>query len=178
MTAPASAGAAALARLAFKYETLTALRRARAEGAPPPPREVFQALAAEFPGCLVELDMLPLEEIEARRSRLAAAAAGGPEEAWMTWLAGYHAWLAVALRIKRRLARGRAPDTATIAAIARETFSHAVAVDEDFVRAVASPPGGRVKGVVLARLAALHGAEADAIKAAIFPRARRRRDAG
>lgn len=178
MTAPASAGAAMLARLAFKYETLSALRRARAEGAPPPPREVFQALAAEFPGCLVELDTLPLEEIEARRERLAAAAAGGPEEAWMTWLAGYHALLAAALRIKRRLARGRAPDAATVTTIAREAGAHAAAIDEDFVRAVASPPGGRVKGVVLTRLAVLHGAEADAIKAALFPRAPRRSNAG
>src|SRR5688572_21818647 len=54
-------GAADLARLAAKYETLATLRRERAAGAPLPGAAHFRALAREFPGALQELDTLPLE---------------------------------------------------------------------------------------------------------------------
>lgn len=160
--------AAALARLAWKYRALGELRRARARGEAVPPRETFKALAREFPGCLRELDTLPLEEIDARAAALGGAAEGGPAAPWMEWLAGYHALLRAALRIKAR-ARGDLDD-ARAEALGRDASAFAgVEVDATFVREVASPPDGRVVGVVFSRLERLHGGEAAAMKRALFP---------
>jgi hypothetical protein len=165
---------AELARLARKYETLAALRRAREGGASPPEAAVFKALARQFPGCLNELDTLPLDIIDARAAALAAAATGGPTEPWMTWLWGYHALMRAALRIKPRVARGEALDEARAAALASDAAAHAgIAVDAAFARAVAQPPGGRLVAVVFARLEATHGCAAATIKRALFPAARR-----
>ncbi len=162
-----------LLRLAEKYRTLAELRRERARGAAVPERAVFKALADEFPGCLKELDTLPLEEIDARAAALATAAAGGPILDWMAWLAGYHALLRAALRIRIRSTRSRAVDEARAVSLADDAAAHSgAAVDVAFVRAVLRPPGGRINPVVFARLAHLHGAEAAAIKRALFPRAR------
>jgi hypothetical protein len=163
-----------LARLARKYEALAALRRAREGGASPPEAAVFKALARAFPGCLNELDTLPLDVIDARAAALAAAAAGGPTEPWMTWLSGYHALMRAALRIKPRVARGQALDDARASALASDAAAHAgVDVDAAFVRAVAHPPGGRLVAVVFARLAVTHGSAAATIKRTLFPGARR-----
>jgi hypothetical protein len=174
VTAPERPSAATLLRLAWKYQTLGALRRARERGEEVPARQVFRALAAEFPGCLNELDTLPLEDIDARASELARAAEGGALDDWMAWLAGYHTLLRAALRLKRRLARGPALDDTRAEALAQEASEGVSApVDAAFVRAVAAPPEGRLNGVVFARLSALHGAPAAAIKRALFPRSRR-----
>lgn len=163
-----------LARLAEKYESLAALRRARAGGASPPEASVFKALARAFPGCLNELDTLPLDHLDARASALRAAASGGPVEPWMEWLSGYHALMRAALRIKPRVARAEPLDDARAAALASDAAAHAGAdVDASFVRAVAHPPGGRLVAVVFARLAATHGASAAVIKRTLFPAARR-----
>jgi hypothetical protein len=159
-----------LGRLARKYETLAELRRARERGEPVPEAAVFKALAREFPGCLAELDTLPLAVIDARAAALAQAAAGAGAEPWMVWLAGYHAWMRAALWLKPRLARGAEGG----ADLAEGAAAHAgVAVDEAFVRAVARPPKGRIVATVLARLAAIHGVPAPDLKRAIFPAARR-----
>jgi len=159
-----------LACLARKYEALAGLRRARERGEPVPEAAVFKALAREFPGCLAELDTLPLGAIEARAAALARAAAGEAAEPWMAWLAGYHAWMRAALWLKPRLAR----EGDGAAALAEGAAAHAgVAVDEAFVQAVARPPAGRLVAAVLARLAAIHGVPAEAIKRAIFPASRR-----
>jgi hypothetical protein len=131
---------------------------------------VFKALAREFPGCLAELDTLPLDAIDARAAELARAADGGAVEPWMEWLAGYHAWMRAALWIKPRLAGGGHGEAALAAGAAAYA---GVAADEAFVRAVARPPAGRIVAAVLARLAAIHGVPAEAIKRAVFPAARR-----
>lgn len=162
-----------LLRLARKYRTLGELRRERARGAAVPERAVFRALADEFPGCLKELDTLLLSEIDARAEALAAAAEGGPVLDWMAWLAGYHALLRAALRIRIRSIKSRAVDDARARVLAEDAAAcSGAAIDEAFVRAVLRPPGGRINPVVFARLAHLHGAEAAAIKRALFPRAR------
>jgi hypothetical protein len=160
--------AAALARLAWKYRELGDLRRARARGEAVPPPHVFKALAREFPGCLRELDTLALDEVDARARALAAAAEGGPTAPWMEWLGGYHALLRAALRIKPRAGAGLSDARAE--ALARDASAFAgVEVDAAFVRAVAAPPGGRVVGVVFARLSRLHGCPVAEMKAALFP---------
>lgn len=167
-------GARELHRLAWKYQTLGDLRRARARGEPLPPREVFKALAAEFPGCLNELDTLPLDDIDARAAALTCAAEGGPKEDWMAWLWSYHDLLRVALRIKSRVARGPLLDAARAEKLARDEGAQASApVDADFVRSVAAPPRGRINALVFDRLSARYGASAAAIKLALFPRSRR-----
>jgi hypothetical protein len=80
-------------RLLAKYETIAALRLARSHGEPHPPRAFFQALAAEFPGALKELDRLPPPLVRERALFLA-----GPdldEDApWLWPVAVYHAVLA------------------------------------------------------------------------------------
>src|SRR5258706_498219 len=111
---------AVLLRLAEKYHALGELRRARGRGEAVPERGVFKALADEFPGCLNELDTLPLEEIDARHGALAAAAAGGPILDWMAWLAGYHALLRAALRIRIRATRSRIVDEARALTLAED----------------------------------------------------------
>ena len=164
---------AVLLRLAGKYQALGDLRRARAQGHAVPERAVFKALAGEFPGCLNELDTLPLEDIDARAEALVLAAAGGPVVDWMIWLAGYHALLRAALRIRIRTTRIRAIDDARAREIAEDAAAHSGAtIDPAFVHAVIRPPGGRIIPVVYARLAALHGAPAAEIKRALFPRSR------
>lgn len=139
-----------------------------------PPPAVFRALAAEFPGCLNELDTLPLETLDARAASLAGAAAGGPVEPWMEWLWGYHALLRAALALKPRVARGPELDLARAERLAREASASAgVTVDSAFVRAVADPPGGRLVTVVLAHLEQLHGCPAATIKRTLFAHSRR-----
>jgi hypothetical protein len=162
-----------LLRLAEKYRVLGALRRARARGDAVPERGVFKALAAEFPGCLNELDTLALEEIDARGDALAAAAAGGALLDWMAWLDDYHALLRAALRIRIRTARSRVVDEARARELAEDASKHSGAgIDPAFVQAVVRPAGGRILPVVFARLALLHGAPAGTIKRTLFPHSR------
>jgi hypothetical protein len=163
--------AEALAGLLGKYETLAELRRARARGEPVPERSVFKALADAFPGALHELDTLPLALIDARIEALRAAASGGPEEPWMAWMLGYHALMRAALRVKIRLSRRRDLDDQRARALAEDASAHAgVTVDEAFVRAVASPPDGRIARVVYAQLEVRFGEDRAAIRTALFPR--------
>lgn len=134
-----------LAALAQKYATLGDLRRARAAGDEPPPAHVFKDLSRRFPGCLRELDTLPLPTIDARRDALLAAAAGGPVEPWMTWLSEYHAGVRETLsaRLRGRAARAQGEARA------------------------------RINDTVFAELARVHGVPAEAIARTLFPRARR-----
>jgi hypothetical protein len=140
--------AAALAR---KYAALVGLRRRRDAGGPPSGGGALRGLAAEFPGCLRELDTLGLAELERRAQATATAAAGGPLEPWMAWIDGYHALMRDALALRDP---GRAP---------------AVAADAAFVAAVHAPPHGRLGVVVLRALAARFDVPAATISAALFP---------
>jgi hypothetical protein len=163
-----------LALLARKYETLGALRRARARGEPVPAAAIFRKLAREFPGCLNELDTLLLEDLDARAAARGRAAAGGPVEPWMAWLSDYHALLRAALALKPRVARGPSLDDARAERLASEASVEAGAsIDAAFVRAVAAPPGGRLVALVFARLEQTYGTPAATIKHALFPRSRR-----
>ncbi|WP_437978028.1 hypothetical protein WMF11_15625 [Sorangium sp. So ce295] len=162
-----------LSQLARKYLTLAELRRARAAGEPIPGKEVFRALAGEFPGALNELDNLPFDEIERRRDALSRALAGGPEERWMAWMHGYHALMRAALYVKIRVARREELSDVAAAALAERAARHAgTPVDVAFVIAVRAPPDGRLNRLVLGRLATTFGASMAEIRGTIFPRRR------
>ncbi|EYF04681.1 hypothetical protein [Chondromyces apiculatus] len=172
----------AFARLAEKYRQLGALRRARALGEPVPERQVFRALAAEFPGALHELDNLPLDEIDARRAALDAAVAGGPAAPWMEPMAAYHALMRAALYLKIRLSRlatstptSDEAEAAALASLAARASAHSgIDVDVAFARAVHAPPEGRLNRVVMAALAERSGLPPDALRQMLFPRRARR----
>ena len=116
-------------------------------------RDELRALAAEFPGCLRELDTLGASEL-ARRALACASAADDAlaAEPWMAWIDGYHTLMRRAFAARDRRARGISEETA-----------------DDFERAILSPPGGRMGVVVLRALAARFGVPAVTIAAALFP---------
>jgi hypothetical protein len=149
---PSDLPEAALRALARKYERLAGWRGQR-DGGSSATRDELRALAGEFPGCLRELDTLGPEEL-ARRARACAAAGDGatPAEPWMAWIAGYHDLMRRAFAARDRRARGESGET-----------------DDEFGRAVLSPPGGRMGVVVVRALAVRFGVPAATIAAALFP---------
>lgn len=99
-----------LATLARKYRALVALRGRRDRGGPAATRDELRGLAAEFPGCLRELDTLGPGELARRAAAVEAAAEGGPREPWMDWIAAYHALMAEALAARGRGESVAAPE--------------------------------------------------------------------
>jgi hypothetical protein len=143
---------ATLRALARKYARLAGWRGQR-DGGSPATRDELRALAAEFPGCLRELDTLGGEELARRALACAAAAeATSAAEPWMAWIAGYHDLMRRAFTARDRRARGEFPAT-----------------DDEFERTVLAPPGGRMGVVVLRALGARFGVPAATIAAALFP---------
>jgi hypothetical protein len=164
VTGGAPVGAAALAR---KYGALVELRRRRDAGGDPAGGGALRALAAEFPGCLRELDTLGLPEL-ARRARAAqTAAAGGTAEPWMAWIDGYHSLMRGALAVRAPANDEARGDARALAAAAARAAG--APVDAAFVAAVLAPPGGRVGVVVLRALAARFGVPAATIATTLFP---------
>jgi hypothetical protein len=145
--------AAALRALGGKYERLAALRARRDGDARPATRDELRELAAEFPGCLRELDTLGAAELTRRALACAAVADGdAPAASWMLWIDGYHALMKQALAARSGRARGELRTT-----------------DGAFEQAVLSPPGGRMGVVVLRALAIRFGVPAATIATALFP---------
>jgi hypothetical protein len=142
---------AALAALARKYRALVALRARRDSGETPARRDELRVLAAEFPGCLRELDTLGRDELARRAAAAEDAAAGGAREPWMDWIAGYHTLMTEALAAR---AAGALRDGAG---------------DGDFAQAALSPPEGRLNVVVLRALGARFGVAATTIAETLFP---------
>jgi hypothetical protein len=164
-------GPAALIALAEKYRTLLALRRAKARGEPEPPAALFRTLAQRFPGALRELDTVALSELEARATALEQAA-GEPAAfaPWMGWMHGYHAWMRAALVLKPRLARKPVPAPEVAAHLAGELAARTgLAVEPAFVCAVAAPPAGRLRPIVLAQLAREQEVPLEHLVAVLFP---------
>lgn len=148
------------ADLARKYAALVELRRRRDAGGDAAGGGALRALAAEFPGCLRELDTLGLPELERR----AQACAGPNDEPWMHWIAGYHALMRAALAVR---APDAPDDPSALAAAASRAAGFTL--DEAFVAAVHAPPEGRVGIVVFRALAARFGVPAQTIAAMLFP---------
>lgn len=87
-----------------KYQTILALRQGRTEVAP---KATLQALAAEFPGALRELDRISMELLEMRIVELEQVVAGGPDRTWMRVQNAFHALLRQE-RAHRRRPQGEA----------------------------------------------------------------------
>ncbi|HEX9296806.1 MAG TPA: hypothetical protein VF881_13270 [Polyangiaceae bacterium] len=160
----------ALLALARKYEVLARIRRDRDEGRGLAARSELRALAREFPGALRELDTLRRDEIDRRAGALVQAAGAAPVEPWMEWMIAYHGVMRAALDVKAQLARSGEWSPAVVHSVAavasrRSGFS----VDDDFVRAVASPPDGRLNVVVFQRLGPMFGVAPDTIWETLFP---------
>ncbi len=153
------------AALARKYAALVELRRRRDGGGDPDGGGALKALAAEFPGCLRELDTLGPAELERRARVCAEASRGAATEPWIEWIAGYHALLRGAFAVRAPAASARDPE----ALAARATAAAGLPLDPDFVAAVLAPPGGRVSVVVLRALSIRFGIPAPTIAAALFP---------
>ena len=122
------------------------------------PRREMAALAARFPGALRELDEAPLDLIRRRIEALTRCLeSGAPVEPWMSATAKFHQLTRGALLAKRWLAGRKAVDSAMTEAFLR---SLAGARDEEDARAwagelqrVASPPQGKLTGLIFERLA-------------------------
>jgi hypothetical protein len=161
----------ALHELAEKYRTLARLRREKASGEDPPPRETFRRLAERFPGVLNELDTLTLEELDARARDLELAAAGAPVEPWMEWLWTFHALLRAALYAKRRPVSDDEIDR-----LARDASAHAgIDVERGFIGRVSTPPGGRIVRLVLEEVGRRFACDGDRVRSVLFPRRRAER---
>ncbi len=162
-----SSGSFALTRLARKYERLIELRREPSDVRPADLRK----LAEEFPGALRELDALPLAELERRLSSVRSAIEGGPTEALIEWLIGYHSLMRTALAVKRRLAGLRRPSGEHARRLAEAlTLEMGVTCSVELVQQVAAPPGGRLNELVLGRLAQTSGRTTGELRSAMFPR--------
>ena len=144
--------APALRALARKYQRLAGWRSGRDGNGTGATRDELRALAAEFPGCLRELDTLGAAEL-GRRAAACAAAVDDPAavEPWMAWVDGYHALVRRALAAREARGRGEAPG------------------GEAFEQAALAPPGGRMGVVVMRALAVRFGVPAATIAAALFP---------
>jgi hypothetical protein len=144
--------ASALRALARKYAQLSAWRDHRDGAGRATTRDELRALAAEFPGCLRELDTLGAAELGRRAAACAAAAENAAAaEPWMAWIDGYHTLVRRALAAREARAGGTPP------------------ADDAFERAVLAPPGGRMGVVVMRALAERFGVPPSAIAAALFP---------
>lgn len=136
------------------------MRIAALEGQPAS-RDRMRTLAERFPGALREIDELPLETIHARIDALSR----GERPGWARTLVSFHAWMRVALRIKRRF--GRDAGSAEV----HEWLAHAhrpssgepplEEIDLSAIESILRPPGGRVSRWVLERIARDRGLTID-----------------
>jgi hypothetical protein len=165
-----------LRALARKYEVLARMRRDRERDGSIAARAELRALAREFPGALRELDTVPMDEIDRRTRALADAAQGAAAvEAWMIWMTAYHATMRAALFVKARIARSLALSDSLSRAVAEKATAHlGQPIDETFVRAVASPPRGRLNALVFDRLGQEFGVSPELMWDTLFPSRRPR----
>jgi hypothetical protein len=161
----------ALARLAVKYRTLARWRRERAEGRTMPERAEFRAMSEEFPGALRELDVMELDAIDARAAALERASRGDePTLPWMLATEAFHRWMRAALWVKRH-ARGARIEHDRLA---RECEArNGVRADREFVASAIAPERGRLRPMVLARVAIECAITEDEARTVVLGRASR-----
>lgn len=130
----------------------------------------LRALAREFPGALRELDALPREEL-VRRRELAEGSHRSETalDPLVDWMRTYHETMRLALSLRARLGRERAPAAHVVEdLVAAGTSALDGRCDVDFVSGVASPPRGRLNALVFARMAERFGERPAAIEARLF----------
>ena len=170
--------------LVEKYRLLEALARGEA-GRTVERRDAMREIAARFPGALREWDDAPPEAISERlraaEEALESLSVGGAEgldqffasqQTWIRWSIAVHERLRAALAVKRWLA-GRAPTDALL-----DNAEGVLGVPRARVRAIASPPSGRVSELVYREVAAEAGVSVEALKASLFPRSEESEAAG
>lgn len=139
-----------------KYREMKRLRLEHEAGGGGDPRAAMRALASRFPGALREIDELPMELIDARLASLERALGGAPAEPWMIALGRYHAWMRLALALRRSCARDRSLEAGRAwragAAPAHADDVDPRELDDAMLGAILRPPGGRLHRVVLARV--------------------------
>lgn len=162
---------AALDALLSKYVEMKRLRVADAEQTLADPRDAMRTLAARFPGALREIDVLPMDEIDARIAALerSLTEAEAPIATWMIALSRYHAWLRIALQIRREAG----PRTLEAARALEAAIPELRALDDATLAMMLRPPAGRLNAVVLARVALEIGVDAAEIESCLAPRPRR-----
>jgi hypothetical protein len=166
-----------LAALREKYREIKRLRDEHASGLARDPKARMKALALRFPGALRELDELPMEMVELRLATLDSLVAGAEATPdWVRLQIDYHGLMRAALRIKRmaRLERGDRAG-AILSQLASGCVDagdppHPVRFDRAEIEAVLKPEGGRLNPWVYARVAALHGVDAESVRRALFLR--------
>ena len=163
----------ALLAMEHKYQELLRLRRAQDQGAQGDPRGAMRALAAATPGSLREIDVLPLDALEARLAHVQDALAGAPAAGWLVWMVEFHAWMRLALALRAADLRADAARALSWAhAREREPLDLALGnehVDDDAVRALLRPEGGRLVPVALRFVARAHDRSAAEVERALFP---------
>lgn len=155
---PSSLPRATLEGLLEKYDALMGLRAERDAkpdaAATPALKATLRALALRHPGCLRELDRLPLSALQARRAAVATCLSGGKTPPWLLWIAAYHALLDAGLSHKRRGAPREVPWPP---------------VTEAFLKRALHPPEGRLSRLALAEVARAVGEPVTLVEATLFP---------
>lgn len=154
--------------LCGKYESLCDLRQRQESSVAP--RAELVALAAAFPGALRELDCLPMEELERRRSMLRAVVEGRAQvERWMLLQIAYHGCMRAALRIRRlQLEQERSGGAQPIMYERQPDEPALESFDAQDLAAIRKPPGGRLNPWVLARVARDQAATVTSIEIALW----------
>lgn len=153
--------------LADKYRVLAELRRNQDAGLPAPEAVVLRELAGAFPGCLRELDRLPLDEIERRRAILTAASSTGELEPWMRWLFAFHGVLRAALFLRTR----RSHDAVTgLTDLARETSQHArYPIETKLLEALTLRPGRPMIAIAIEEVTTRFDVDEARVRTSLFP---------
>ena len=174
-----------LVALREKYRVMQRLRAAQdgdvgAGRVYTPSRDELRALAHRFPGALAEIDRIPPALLAHRAQVLDALLERAPLPPRSTWPAWVRGWLGVhrglrgALSIKAWLAGRRAIDDATRAALEAALPSLSFAEEArawiDSLPDVASPPGGRLLDLVLARVAQDLAIDPRELRTLLYPR--------
>lgn len=165
---------AAVVALRGKYQRMLEMRRLNDSGVEHDARGLMRELAAEFPGALREIDVLPLATIEERLRALDdVILRGGDVALWMRCVADYHAMLRAALRIKR-LALPRHDLVAALAGLAGAYVPRAgepriEEFDTVMLGAVLNPTAGRLNPWLYRLLEQRHGIPTGELDRLLFP---------
>jgi hypothetical protein len=148
-----------LASLRTKYERLLALRELHSRAKSdldfeePDPRAEMKRLSLAWPGCLRELDELPIEVIRTRIAALDRALRDASRiERWMIAQHAFHRLARGALAAKRWLGK-RKRITASVLAEFEAHAPREARAWSDSLADIAQPPRGRLMDLVYSRVA-------------------------